>query len=153
MLEILNTTKKHVCGRKARRLSDDILSFYKLSDKDVSLVVVGDRKMRNLNRDFRGLDKPTDVLSFSATKNPLTKKTPGQNLLGEIFVNLDEAGRYEKYIELFGRRRSREYIFYFLFAHGLLHLVGYDDKTEKGRLVMVEIGTKFMSRLFTEKVI
>ena len=147
MLEILNTTKKHVCGRKARRLSDDILSFYKLSDKDVSLVVVGDRKMRTLNRDFRGLDKSTDVLSFSAVK------APEQNLLGEIFINLDDAARPEKYLEIFGRRRSREYIFYFLLAHGLLHLVGYDDKTEKGRLAMVELGTNFMNRLFPEKVV
>lgn len=153
MLEILNTTKKHVCGRKARRLSDDILSFYKLSDKDVSLVVIGDRKMRTLNRDFRGIDKSTDVLSFPTAKTPARSKAPEQNLLGEIFINLDDAARPEKYLELFGRRRSREYIFYFLLAHGLLHLVGYDDKTEKGRLAMVELGTNFMNRLFPEKVV
>lgn len=147
MLEINNTTKKHVCGRKARRLTSGVLSFYHLEDKEVSLAVIGDRKMRTLNREFRGIDKITDVLSFSA---PKTEKS---NLLGEIFVNIDEAGRWQKYQEVFLRRRSREYIFFFLFVHGLLHLVGYDDRTEKGRLVMIELGEKFMDRFFVKKVL
>ena len=159
MLEINNTTKIHVCGRKSRRLTDLILRFYHLEDQEVSLAIIGDAKMRTLNRERRGLDKTTDVLTFPAAaprRAGKPKKTAGQIapvLLGEIFINIQEAGRWQKYLEMFGRRRSREYIFFFLFAHGLLHLVGYDDRTEKGRLAMIDLGTKFLESFFSKKMV
>jgi probable rRNA maturation factor len=147
MLEMVNNTKTKLCQRKARRLSEGILKFYHLEDKEVSLVIVGDKKMRSLNRDYRGLDQATDVLSFPAEEN-MTNKEEGGNLLGEIFINIDEAKRTNKYIELFGRKRGYQYIFYFLFVHGLLHLIGYDDRTETERKVMVALGEKFMNSYY-----
>lgn len=151
MLEINNTTKQKFCRRQAVRLTADILSFYKLTDKEVSLAVVGDRKMRSLNKEFRGTDKPTDVLSFPAPLILSASATASlNNFLGEIFINIAETGRPKKYLPLFGRRRARAYIFYFLLAHGLLHLVGYEDKTEKERKTMVALGEKFMDRLFSK---
>ncbi len=153
MLEINNTTKQKICRRKAARLTAAILDFYHLEDKEVSLAVIGDKKMRSLNRDFRGIDKTTDVLSFPTAQIPESSDFDIKQSLGEIFINIDEAGRTDKYIELFGCRRARAYIFYFLFAHGLLHLVGYDDKTEKGRRTMIALGEKFMDRLFPKKLV
>jgi len=153
MLEINNTTKQKFCRRKAARLTAEILAFYHLEDREVSLAVIGDRKMKTLNREFRGIDKTTDVLSFKAAQIPESSDSDIKHSLGEIFINIDEAGRSEKYVELFGRRRSRAYIFYFLLAHGLLHLVGYDDKTEKGRQTMIALGEKFMNRLFPKKLV
>jgi len=100
--------------------------------------------MKSLNRDFRGIDKTTDVLSF-----PVENNISGEDsLLGEIFINVNEAKRTDKYIELFGAKKPFKYIFYFLFVHGLLHLIGYDDKTEKERQVMIALGEKFMNSFY-----
>ena len=78
------------------------------SHYELSLAVIGQKRMRNLNRVYRGEDSPTDILSFSLSKNS-----------GEIFLNLKKAEQ---------KARSagtplRDYLG-FLFIHGLLHLKG-----------------------------
>lgn len=145
MVELINNTKTHICRRRAERLRKGVFDFYNLGDSSVSLVVVSDKKMRSLNRDFRGIDKTTDVLTFSVENNGGVN---GDNLIGEIFINLEEARRAHKYVEIFGRKRSYLFIFYFLFVHGLLHLVGYNDKTEKDRKAMIELGNYFMTKYY-----
>lgn len=145
MLELINNTKTRICSRKALRLQRAIFDFYKLGDREVSLVVVGDRKMRSLNRDYRGIDKATDVLTFTINNQ---YQSEDNKLLGEIFINLDEARRVDKYESIFGRKRSYLYIFYFLFVHGLLHLVGYNDKKESERKAMIELGKYFMTKYY-----
>ena len=194
MLEIKNTTKQKFCHRKARQITAGVLNFYKLPQAEVSLVVVGDQKMKTLNRDFHGQNKTTDVLSFPADKKipsiPRRLKNTLQsdesfsfdNYLGEIFINIQEAARIHKYQFLFAeiaerardesrsksktniksktnlqpkshlqpksRSKSRAYIFYFLLVHGLLHLIGYQDKTEQGRQTMIALGEKFMKKWY-----
>ncbi|MDI3496592.1 MAG: putative rRNA maturation factor [Patescibacteria group bacterium] len=145
MVELTNHTNTHICRRKALRLQSAVFDFYKLKERGVSLVVVGDRKMRRLNRDFRGIDKTTDVLTFPINNEyqPVTDK-----LIGEIFINLDEAKRTHKYESIFGRKRSYLYIFYFLFVHGLLHLVGYNDEKESDRKAMIVLGEHFMAKYY-----
>ncbi|HPY08875.1 MAG: rRNA maturation RNase YbeY [Patescibacteria group bacterium] len=191
MLEIKNTTKQKFCHRKARRITAGVLNFYKLPQAEVSLVVVGDQKMKTLNRDFHGQNKTTDVLSFPADKKipsiPRRLKNTLQsdesfsfdNYLGEIFINIQEAARVHKYQFLFAeqardescskskthiksktnlqskprfqpksRSKAKSYIFYFLLIHGLLHLIGYQDKTEKKRQAMIALGEKFMKKWY-----
>jgi rRNA maturation RNase YbeY len=146
MLEITNTTKQKINRKTTTALAEYVLKFYHQEAQEVSLVVIGDKKMRSLNYEYRGFDKTTDVLSFPAAKN-----APG--LLGEIFVNIQEAGRTSKYQEMFGAKKTPVFIFYFLVVHGLLHLLGYDDKTEKGRQAMIILGDKFLSGFFHKKVL
>lgn len=146
MLEVVNKTKQKVNSKIAGALTDYVLRFYHQEKQEVSLVIIGDKKMHSLNYQYRGYDKTTDVLSFPAAKN-----SPG--FLGEIFVNIQEAGRAHKYKEMFQGKKSRAYIFYFLLVHGLLHLLGYDDKTEKGRQAMIILGDKFLSGFFKKKVL
>jgi len=147
MLHLNNKTKFKVCRKKAAYLVDSILNFYQITDSLVEVIVIGSKKMQRLNKEFRGIDKTTDVLSFKAAK------VPGANLLGEIFINIDEVKQPLKYQEIFQAlyagdkgRRSQTYIFYFLLVHGLLHLIGYQDKTEKGRQAMIVLGEKFLKR-------
>ena len=92
---------------------------------EVSLTVVDDEQIRVLNRDFRGKDEPTDVLSFSLIEGegldllqlPDTMVAP----LGDIVISmphvLEQAQQY-------GHSAERE--FGYLLVHGLLHLLGYD---------------------------
>lgn len=91
------------------------------TDSELSVTVVGDRAMRRLNRDYRGLDRPTNVLSFSMAEGDF----PGLNpqLLGDVIISADTARREaeEEGITFFER-------FGFLLLHGILHLAGYDHE-------------------------
>ncbi len=82
-------------------------------DYSLSLVFIGDKRSRKLNRTFRGKDKPTNILSFT-----LDKKT------GEIFIAVSVAKRQAK---SFGRKLDN--FIAFLFIHGLMHLKGYDHSS------------------------
>ena len=87
-------------------------------DPEISLVLCDDAFIQSLNAEYRGLDKPTDVLSF-AQDDP--------ELLGDIVISLPTAARQA---EAAGWTLENEVAL--LGVHGLLHLLGYDDETEAG---------------------
>lgn len=162
MFQLINETKYRVCRRKTARLIKLIFDFYKIEATTADVIVINSVKMKKLNLEFRGINKTTDVLAFPAFKRPADNKkikTEEEDFLGEIFINIDEVRQPLKYQEIFQElyphdkgRRSQEYIFYFLLTHGLLHLIGYQDKTEKGRRAMIILGEKFLARFFSKKV-
>ena len=145
MLEINNTTKEKVNAKKLQIIADKLARAYKKKG-DISLAIVGPAKIRSLNRDYRGLDKATDVLSFTEEK--------------EIIINIGDTKKPGKYKEMLSeigfdasafkgeaqKKRLGEYLLYFLFVHGLLHLAGYDDKDESGRLEMIKKGRDFLKK-------
>lgn len=108
-----------------------------LAEGEVSLSFVTDEAIRKLNNDYRGLDRPTDVLSF-----PMLEMGEGEqgivygelaeseealdlDLLGDIVVSIPRA--LAQSIE-YGHSVERE--IGFLFVHGFLHLIGYDHESE-----------------------
>ncbi|MFA6194810.1 MAG: rRNA maturation RNase YbeY [Patescibacteria group bacterium] len=146
MLEINNTTKERINAKRLEDIADKFARAYK-KKSDVSLAIVGPARIKSLNRDYRGLDKATDVLSFTEEN--------------EVIINIADTKSYRKYQEMFleigmdisvlksavQKKRLSEYLLYFLFVHGLLHLAGYDDKTEAGRLEMVRKGRGFLKKI------
>ena len=68
MIELVNTTKHKINRKKIIAISEAFLQQFKKSRVDVSLAIVGDRRIQKLNKCYRGLDKPTDVLSFSGAE-------------------------------------------------------------------------------------
>ena len=159
MLNINNTTRQRLAGKKIQTLAAKFLRAYKRSGEEVSLAVVGAARMKSLNRDYRGIDKPTDVLSFPAQKMAAVRRhstgRKSERYLGEIIINIEEAEKPKKYQAMFkeiglaGDRRASDprYIFNFLLVHGLLHLIGYDDKTESERLIMLQRGRDFLGKV------
>ena len=90
--------------------------------------------MRELNRDYRGKDRPTDVLSFSQLEGePMQPEEEEPVALGDIVISIDTAKRQaaEK-----GHSLSDELDL--LVVHGMLHLLGYDDETDEQAEVMRE---------------
>lgn len=138
MIEINNTIKNKINLKKTQDLAESFLKFYKRKNWSLSLALIGSKKMRSLNNDYRGIDKTTDVLSFAGDNE--------DKYLGEVIINVDEVKRVTRYLEIFEKAPKSEYLFYFIFVHGLLHLVGYDDMTEKGRVEMVDLGKKFLDK-------
>ena len=100
---------------------------------EVHVLVTGDGRIRDLNREFIGNDTPTDVLSF-----PDGDLLPvGRRLLGSIVVSLDTARRQagdEGHSEI---RELQE-----LVLHATLHLLGYDHASDQGEMNQLEIGLR-----------
>ena len=96
-----------------------------LTDKDIELVIVDENAMREINKNQRGIDKPTDVLSF-----PLQSIDNAINLpLGSILINANAVKSEAK-----ERGHSEEAEFALLFLHALLHLLGFDHETDSGQM-------------------
>ena len=107
----------------------------------VSIVLTDDEHIRQLNRTYRGKDKPTDVLSFSLRER--TSGETGLDLaqldedvpLGEVYISVPTAQRQAQE----GGRTLEEEVA-FLAVHGVLHLLGYEDETQHGYEQMLHRG-------------
>jgi probable rRNA maturation factor len=99
---------------------------------EISVVLCDDRTIHRLNKKWRGIDAPTDVLSFpQLTETDWQKPLITQVLLGDIVLSLESAARQAKE---YGHSPERELLY--LFTHGLLHLLGYDHLQEDERCRM-----------------
>lgn len=98
---------------------------------EVSILLSTDRTLRRLNREFRGKDKPTDVLSFPAANFPESKKT--NPISGDLAISLDTAARQAR---SFGHTLETE--IRILILHGLLHLAGFDHEVDDGEMAARE---------------
>ena len=114
-------------------------------ETEINVLLTGNGEIHTANKEFRGIDRPTDVLSFPMVdyevpsdfscvdKNPESYLNPETDelLLGDIMISVDKV--YEQANE-YGHSRKRE--FAFLIAHSMLHLLGYDHIDEAERKVM-----------------
>jgi probable rRNA maturation factor len=89
---------------------------------ELSLALVGDARMSRLHKEFMDIDGATDVLTF-----PLEQNDQGQDIAGEVVICVPEAARQASSR---GTAIDRELLLYAL--HGMLHLSGFDDRTEAG---------------------
>jgi probable rRNA maturation factor len=151
MVEINNTPRQKIAELKVRRLVEKFLCVYKKTDYDVSVAVVGERAIKKVNYRYRGINKTTDVLSFLGTEKIAVPRARGKTgkYLGEVIINLEEAektGRYFSRESKTGKysAAAKNYSFYFVLVHGLLHLLGYDDGSEKERREMLDLGQRFL---------
>lgn len=117
-------------ARAVRVDAERLLDSTRLGHAELSITLTGDRAIRQLNREFRGIDSPTDVLSFAqiesrgvrvigANDKNLRRGAP----LGDIVISVDSALRDSRNYEIAPRAYLRR-----LLIHGLLHLLGYDHE-------------------------
>ncbi|MDP2671151.1 MAG: rRNA maturation RNase YbeY [bacterium] len=117
-------------------------------DSLVSVSIVGDRKMRALNKDYRGLDQTTDVLAFpytfSSGKEKFVEAENSEYLnLGDIIISypqlLERAAKEDMLVEEMAA---------FLVIHGTLHLLGYDHERDEEAAKMEPLEDAILSKLF-----
>ncbi len=139
-----------------RKITETVLDHENCPfDVSVSLFIVDDGAIKELNRDTRGIDRETDVLSFplAGFSNPASfdclEEDPdnfdpdtGELMLGDIVLSKD---RILSQAEAYGHSVKREYAF--LIVHSLLHLIGYDHIEEKDREIMEKEQKLIMERL------
>ncbi len=129
-------TKKFV-----KEIADKILQELNLDNVELSISLVDNETIQNINREWRGKNRPTDVLSF-----PLDEDTPSgyqYRLLGDVIISLPYA---KKQAEEIGLSYKEEILR--LLTHGILHLLGYDHETsEEDAKIMFSLQDKIFSKL------
>jgi len=109
-----------------QRTAELLLALTGMPDAELSILLVDDKQIGDLNRSWRRKSGPTNVLAFSLTEGDDT--VPGLNLLGDIVISVDTAAR-----EAHNERISLHSRLLVLLVHGYLHLLGYDhEKSDSG---------------------
>ena len=127
MIEVVNRqrNRKLVTSPWIDRVAE-MLDVIGKADASVTVAFVSDKKIRELNRQFRRVDKATDVLSFPSDSD--------DGDLGDIAISIQTAARQAKQngLTLDGEIAQ-------LILHGLLHLSGYDHETDNGEMNRLEL--------------
>jgi probable rRNA maturation factor len=147
LVEIVNRQRSQKIAKKEwKEFAIAVLKELNLKKIEVTIVFVGDQKIRELNREFRSIDKATDVLSFSyqdvenTEDNKTVKENVYENLvnstsnyLGDVVISTNTAVVYAQKLGLTFDQEVKT-----LILHGLLHLCGYDHETDNGEMDELE---------------
>ena len=114
----------------------EVLSFAlkeeKIKNSEFNVIIVDNKKIREINKIYRNIDKETDVISFALEDSKDSFKLQ-KRVLGDIYISADKAiSQANEY----SHSTLRE--FSFLSVHGLLHLLGYDHMNEEDEKIMFE---------------
>ena len=127
MVEVVNRQRRlQIDTRAWSTFATKALAAIGNKESTATIAFVSDKRIRELNRQFRGVDKATDVLSFPADD-------PDESDLGDIAVSVDTAATQAKEN---GLKLDEEIAQ--LILHGLLHLSGYDHETDNGEMNRLE---------------
>ena len=132
-IPILNESPLRVKVEPVRRALRALLVRYHRADGSIDVLLAGDQRLRELNREHRGIDEATDVLSFPSGD-------PTGKLIGSVAISVEFAQRGA---QARGVGVAEETAF--LAIHGGLHLMGLDDRTESERAGMIEAMNKIAS--------
>ena len=134
MFEIFNEYGKEVTEVKI--LKDYIkyvVKKLKLKKCEFNIILVDNKRIHKINREYRSIDRETDVISFAMEDNMDVKYTDFR-LLGDIYISIDRC--YSQAME-YGHSMLREICF--LATHGILHLLGYDHMNPEDEKEMFKL--------------
>jgi len=133
MIEIVNRQRRRKINAKQwREFAENILAAIGTKKPDVTIVFVGDEAIKKLNRQFRGKNYATDVLSFPSEAEAF--EVENQAHLGEVVISVQRAAAQANGNGLSFSNEVKQ-----LILHGLLHLSGYDHETDKGEMNRLEL--------------
>jgi len=128
---IYNETKKDI--EEIKYINDVIevaIKNQKLDNLEFNIIIVDNEYIHNLNKNYRNIDRPTDVITFALEDNKDFLEID-HRVLGDIYISIDKA--IEQANE-YGHSLKREICF--LAVHGFLHLLGYDHMKKEDEEVM-----------------
>lgn len=134
-----------VAIKKAKRIIKKIIhticKHEKIKGKHfISFIIVDNDEIQRINKEYRKIDRPTDVITFASIDGEVDHKLPEE--LGDIFISRDkvieQANEYEHSL-------LRE--FAFLVTHGLLHALGYDHMTEEDEIEMFKLQDEILNTI------
>lgn len=130
MFEIFNNTNNDINTSELDDYIKYVVKELKIENAIFNIIFIDNKEIREINREYRNVDRETDVISFALEDN-MDVVYDDFRLLGDIYIS------YEKAIEqaeLYNHSVKREV--FFLATHGILHLLGYDHMEEDDEKVM-----------------
>ena len=103
------------------------LEVENVDNLEFNVIIINNEEIHKINKEYRGIDRPTDVISFALEDYKDIKYENDYRVLGDIYISIDQAKEY-------GHSEKRELAF--LAVHGLLHLLGYDHMEKEDEKVM-----------------
>ena len=133
MFEVYNETKEEIKELETiKELIEFAIKYEKLGNVEFNIIIVDNEYIHNLNLEHRGIDRPTDVITF-ALEDYKDITYNDYRMLGDIYISIDKAkSQAEEYGHSFLRELS------FLAIHGFLHLLGYDHMERDEEKIMFE---------------
>ena len=144
MIQIVSDCDPNLLGPKQSQIQDitnKVLESYKIHNAEISFIFGGDELLRRLKKKFFNKNLFTDVIAFRLNdyKN--------DQIEGEIYISLDRAKENASvYKEPYEKEVSR------LIIHACLHLIGFNDETEKQKIKMTELENKFLNNIEWSKI-
>ena len=131
--EIYNETDENIDIEEERKFINYALEYKKLTNVIFNIIFVNNEQIHQINKEYRGIDRPTDVISFALEEgeNPINFSEEYGRLLGDIYISVDKIKEQAKE---YGH--SEKWEMAFLTFHGILHLLGYDHMTKEDEEVM-----------------
>ncbi|HPD33537.1 MAG TPA: rRNA maturation RNase YbeY [Candidatus Kapabacteria bacterium] len=127
------TEKKYLPQKKIMDVANLIFDDYHIEDAKIRIIFLYDDDINDINKRFLHHNSPTDVLSFNFEE---------ENLEGEIYISIETAERQAKEYKV---SLTNELLR--LSIHGILHLLGYEDKTMKNRKIMHNLEDKYLNKI------
>lgn len=136
---IINKTSEEIDIAFYENLLKHFLEDLEVKGAILSIILVDNKEIHEINKTYRNKDYPTDVISF-ALEDDKTMISPVR-VLGDIFISLDKA---HEQAEAYGHSFKRELSF--LMIHGLLHLLGYDHESKEEEEIMFNLQRKELEK-------
>ena len=124
-------------SRIVKKILNRIVSDARLRTGIIDIIMTTDEKLHGINKEFLGHDYYTDVIAFNYNK--------GNTVNGEIYISVDRVRQNAKKFNVPLRTEIRRVIF-----HGLLHLCGYDDRTEGEKNKISEMEEMYLALSYAE---
>jgi len=137
LIDIKNAQEIKVDITRLEKLAAFVCQQEEIKDGYLSVALVKDKKIREINRRYRRVNQTTDVLAFDLSGSPAlfqrgsAKGEKGRGLVGDIILSVETAERKAREL----KHSLEEELFLYL-THGILHLAGYDDTDRKEYLRM-----------------
>lgn len=138
MIGVFNETKEKL--KEIDELSDLIKFMTKYMDEEdsiFSVIIVDNDKIHEINKKYRNIDRPTDVISFALNDDDTCNSS--LRVLGDIYISIDKAKEQAKE---YGHSLKRELSF--LTVHGFLHLLGYDHMEKEDEIKMFSLQNEIL---------
>lgn len=139
-IEIFNETNEKIDEIvDLKDFIDYSVKYLKIDNPYFNIIFIDNEKIRQINKEYRNIDKETDVISF-ALEDDKTFNTDKFRFLGDIYISIDKAKSQAKD---YGHSLKREICF--LSIHGILHLLGYDHMNEEDEKIMFNLQEEILS--------
>lgn len=149
-LEFINNGPKSLetLNEVYNKLAQKIFTHLSVSSNyEIDVSIVDNKAIHQINKDYRGIDRPTDVISFAFFDDKEEKAIEGvPSMLGEIIISYEKASEQAKE---YGNSLEREMSF--LFLHGMLHLLGYDHMNEDDEFEMFRLQDEILGGKLMDK--